>query len=60
MWGLNEGVEPPNDHFVANGIVEEAFGDFAAWNGRHFHLSGQVDFHTDGYPLSATGSFRLN
>jgi len=60
MWGINRGVEPPNDHFAANGIVVEAFGHFSMWEGRHFHVGGEVAFHPDGYPLSAAGSFRLN
>lgn len=60
MWGTNKGVEPPNDHFAANGIVEEAFGNFSMWEGRHFHVGGEVAFHPDGYPLSAAGGLRLN
>lgn len=62
MWGLNEGVEapPPGNHFESSGRVEEAFGVFSMWKGRHLHAVGTVLFDSDGNPLSATGTFRWN
>ena len=60
IWGFNSGLVAPNNHWVANGVVEEAFDDFSTWEGRPFQFSGEVTYHPDGYPISAAGSFRVN
>lgn len=45
--------------WTINGVVEEAYGEFAMWVGRKVHGDGIVEFTPDGIPYS-TGTLRLN
>lgn len=40
-----------------NGVVTEAYGDYAAWNGRRIFEGGNVDWV---FPYSGQGIFRIN
>jgi hypothetical protein len=40
-----------------NGVVTEAYGDYAAWNGRRMFESGNVNWT---FPYSGQGIFRIN
>ena len=40
-----------------NGVVTEAYGDFAGWNGRRIFEGGNVDW---AFPYSGEGKFRIN
>ena len=72
LKGWNAGVvtlanNPPEPcNFLANGKVEEAYGDFAEWEGRSVHIRGLVYWALDengvptGLPERAEGTFRIN
>lgn len=66
MKGHNEGVvtfanKPPDPvKFHANGVIEEAYGSFADWQGRRMHIKGLVYWVTVGLPERAEGTLRIN
>jgi hypothetical protein len=66
LHGYSEGSSSmPNAKFHANGVVEEAFGPFAGWEGRRIHDSGLLtDFvvipDVGPFPTAYTGYFRVN
>jgi hypothetical protein len=72
LRGWNAGVvtyanNPPDPcKFLANGKVEEAYGDFAEWEGRNVHIRGTVFWnpvpHPDFglLPDHAEATFRIN
>lgn len=49
-----------NSRYRMNGVVEEAFGDFAAWQGYTVHMSGEIIWSGPGVPHYAPGIFRIN
>jgi hypothetical protein len=61
IWGYDSGVVTFDSfHKVTyrmNGDVAEAYGDFAIWEGRKVHMSGEI---VPGVPFTAPGTFRLN
>jgi len=60
LSGTDEGVSTTvNGKFQANGIVNEASGDFAKWLGRKMHMSGVIVPGSTGLTVTA-GIFRLN
>lgn len=60
LWGYDKGVVSlANSHFVANGDVEEAYGDFAI-QGHNVHMSGDIVWYDFGAPHYAPGTFRIN
>jgi hypothetical protein len=72
LKGWNAGVvtyanNPPEPcKFLANGKVEEAYGEFEEWLGRNFHIRGTVFWNPIPHPELgllpdyATGTFRIN
>ena len=66
MRGWNSGVMvtaniPDPCPFVANGKVDEAYGDFEMWINRNVHIQGLVYWLPDGsLPDHAEGIFRIN
>ena len=67
LEGTVEGIMAPNGGGPANGVVTDAFGDFAEWNGRHVHMFGWVtEVYEDGpyaewgLPKASAMTMRLN
>jgi len=60
----DEGIEPGNlktetPMYMSNGVVTEAYGDFAMWLGRKTHMSGVIIFGETG-GMTAPGTLRIN
>ena len=49
-----------NSVWRSNGIVTEAYGDFAIWLGRNMHASGHFTWVVPGFPDCGTGILRIN
>lgn len=66
LHGYSEGSSSiPNAKFRANGVVEEASGPFAGWEGRRIHDGGLlIDFveipDVGPVPMAYIGHFRVN
>jgi len=61
LRGHNVGVmSEANSKFRANGEVTEAYGSFAEWQGCKVHISGEVINSDTGFPVAASGLFRIN
>jgi len=68
LWGYDTGVVSlQNSKYRMNGNVEEAFGDFAVWQGRNVHVSGIMEWQEIETPEGpviaphyAPGIFRIN
>jgi hypothetical protein len=61
FWGYDKGVVSlANSHYVMNGNVEEAHGDFAIWQGHNVHMSGDIVWYEFGAPHYAPGTFQIN
>ena len=61
LWGYDEGqTNIRNNNYHMNGNVEAAFGDFAVWQGRNVHMSGEIIWYGPGAPQYAPGTFRIN
>jgi hypothetical protein len=61
LWGYDAGVVAlQNSKYHMNGNVEEAYGDFAIWQGRNVHMSGDIVWYEFGAPHYAPGAFRIN
>ena len=62
LMGTDAGVVTwKNDKYRMNGVVTEAYGDYAHLVGHNVHMSGYITFDPDtGAPLTAPGIFRVN
>jgi len=63
LWGYDVGVTCLNGHntnYHMSGNVEVAIGDFAVWQGRNAHMSGEIIWYDFGAPHYAPGTFRIN
>jgi hypothetical protein len=60
MWGYDRGVTTQNSKYHMTGNVEEAFGDFAEWEGRQVYMRGIIEWAEPGIPESAPGTLRLD
>ena len=68
LQGTDEGVVSlANNKYRINGVVTEAYGDFAIWEGRNVHMSGYITWQNLGteenpimVPETAPGEFRIN
>ena len=68
LQGTDEGVVSlANNKYRMNGVVTEACGDFAIWEGRNVHMSGYITWQNLGTeenpimaPEYAPGVFRIN
>ncbi len=49
-----------NSVWRSNGVVTEAYGDFAIWLGRNAHISGHFTWIFPGFPDSGSGIMRIN
>jgi hypothetical protein len=49
-----------NSNWRTNGVVTEAYGDYADWVGRQVHQSGHFTWAAPGLPKDGTGIFRVN
>ncbi len=49
-----------NSVWRSNGIVLEAYGDYAIWLGRNVHMGGHFTWVFPGFPDSGTGIIRIN
>lgn len=66
LWGYDVGqTNTQNNNYHMNGNVEVAIGDFAGWQGRNVHMSGEIIWYDSsspyyGAPHYAPGTFRVN
>jgi len=66
LWGYDAGqtcLHEHNNNYHMNGNVEVAFGDFAVWQGRNVHMSGEIEWQETPEgpaPKYAPGTFRIN
>jgi hypothetical protein len=61
LQGTDEGVVSlVNSKYRMNGVVEDASGPFAGWEGRNVHMSGIIEWYPFGAPHFAPGVFRIN
>lgn len=61
LWGYDVGqTNIQNSNYHMNGNVEVAIGDFAIWQGRSVHMSGEIIWYDFGAPHYAPGTFRVN
>ena len=62
LTGTDTGVVSwANAKYRMNGIVTEAYGDYAHLIGHNVHMSGSITFDPDtGLPATAPGVFRVN
>jgi len=66
LWGYDVGqTNIQNNNYHMNGNVEVAVGDFAIWQGRNVHMSGEIIWYESsspyyGAPHYAPGTFRIN
>jgi len=61
LWGYDVGqTNTQNNNYHMNGNVEVAIGDFAIWQGRNVHISGEIIWYEPGVPHYAPGTFRIN
>ena len=49
-----------NSVWRSNGIVLEAYGDYAIWLGRNVHMGGHFEWQAPGWPSIGTGILRIN
>lgn len=49
-----------NSKYHMSGYVEEAFEEFAGWEGRNVFMSGIIIWYPNGAPNLAPGTFRIN
>ena len=61
LWGTGSGlICLKNSIYLVNGVVEEAFGHFAVWQGHTVHMSGEIIWYDFGAPHYAPGIFQIN
>lgn len=61
LWGYDVGqTNTQNNNYHMNGNVEVAIGDFAIWQDRNVHMSGEIIWYDFGAPHYAPGTFRVN
>lgn len=61
IQGTDAGVTViPNSTYRMTGVVTEAHGDYADWDGRHVSMIGDIIWYEFGAPHFAPGILRLN